>query len=55
MKEEFSWDYSLRFNTINLFGVIDTAAAARIVCQLQYVEHKFRKDNVPMDERVITM
>lgn len=55
MKEEFSWDYSLRFNTINLFGVIDTAAAERIVCQLQYVEHKFRKDNVPMDERVITM
>ena len=55
MKEEFSWHYSLRFNTINLFGVIDTAAAERIVSQLQYVEHKFRKDNVPMDERVITM
>ena len=37
-KEEFSFDYSLKRNTVNLFGVIDDAMAETVISQLQYLD-----------------
>lgn len=54
-KEGFSWEYSLRRNTINIFGPIDTAMAERVISQLQYLDDNFRREEVPAEERVITI
>ena len=40
MKEEFSPLYSLKRNTINLFGPIDDSMAELVIAQLQYLEDK---------------
>ena len=40
MNEEFSPMYSLKRNTINLFGEINDAMAERVIAQLQYLEDK---------------
>lgn len=40
MKEEFSPLYSLKRNTINLFGTIDDRMAELVIAQLQYLEDK---------------
>lgn len=55
MKEEFSWNYSLKRNTINIFGPIDTNMAERVISQLQYIDDKFKTENVPYEDRVITI
>ena len=54
-KEEFSWAYSLRRNTINIFEPITSETAERVVSQLQYLDDKFRSEDTPTDERVITI
>ncbi len=54
-QEQFSRDYALKRNTINIFGVIDTAMADFVVSQLQYLDDKFKSDDVPLSERVITI
>lgn len=54
-KEEFSWAYSLKRNTINLFEPISAETAERVINQLQYLDDKFRTDEVPKEERVITI
>ena len=38
MREEFSWEYSLKRNTINIFGPIDDAMAERVIAQIQYLD-----------------
>ncbi len=53
--ESFSRDYALKRNTINLFGVIDTQMADYIISQLQYLDDRFKKDDTPIEERVITL
>lgn len=53
--ETFSWEYSLARNTVNLFGPIDTRMAELVIGQLQYLDDRFRADDVPRDERVITL
>lgn len=40
MKEEFSSLYSLKRNTINIFGPIDDNMAELVIAQLQYLEDK---------------
>ena len=40
MKEEFSPLYSLRRNTINVFGPIDDKMAELVIAQIQYLEDK---------------
>ena len=40
MKEEFSPLYSLRRNTINVFGSIDDKMAELVIAQIQYLEDK---------------
>ena len=37
-KEEFSLDYSLKRNTVNIFGVIDDRQAELVISQLQYLD-----------------
>ena len=55
MQEEFSYGYSLKRNTINIFGGIDFVMAEKVVSELQYLDDKFKRENVPADERVITI
>ena len=54
-KEEFSWGYSLNRNTINIFEPITAETAERVISQLQYLDDKFRTEDIPMEERVITI
>ena len=54
-KEEFSWTYSLKRNTINIFEPITAETAERVISQLQYLDDKFRTDEVPVEERIITI
>ena len=54
-KEEFSWQYSLDQNTINIFEPIGSGTAERVVSQLLFLDDKFRKDEVPLEERIITI
>ena len=54
-KEEFSWGYSLKRNTINIFEPITAETAERVVSQLQYLDDKFRTEDTPYDERIITI
>ncbi len=54
-KEEFSWQYSLKRNTINIFEPITAETAERVISQLQYLDDKFRTEEIPSDERVITI
>lgn len=53
--QEFSWQYSLDRNTINVFGVIDTVMSERVIAQLQYLDDKFKANGVPAEEQVITL
>ena len=39
-REEFSFNYSIEHNTINLFGVIDDRMAELVIAQLQYLDNK---------------
>ena len=52
---KFSWEYSLERNTVNIFGPIDTRMAELVISQLQYLDNKFKENDIPMEERVITI
>lgn len=39
-REEFSFNYSLEHNTINVFGPIDDRMAELVIAQLQYLDNK---------------
>lgn len=54
-KEQFSREYALNRNTINIFGVIDTFMADLVTSELQYLDDKFRREEVPYTERIITI
>ena len=43
-QEDFSYDYSLKRNTVNIFGEIDTKMADRVISQLQYLDDKGAED-----------
>lgn len=53
--ESFSWEYSLRRNTVNIFGAIDTRMAELVIGQLQYLDDKFKTEDTPREKRVITL
>ena len=55
IKEGFSREYALNRNTINLFGVVDTLMADLVTSELQYLDDKFKREEVPLDERIITL
>lgn len=39
-RDEFSYGYSLKRNTVNIFGEIDNEMAEKIIAQLQFMEDK---------------
>lgn len=53
--EVLSDQYLLSKNQIYLFGVIDTAMAARVIPQMHYIEQKMIDDNLPPEECVLTL
>lgn len=55
MNEVLSDQYLLRKNQIYLFGVIDTGMAARVIPQMHYIEQKMLDENLPEEERVLTL
>ncbi|MBQ9920711.1 MAG: ATP-dependent Clp protease proteolytic subunit [Clostridia bacterium] len=53
--EVLSDQYLLRKNQIYLFGVIDTVMAARVIPQMHFIEQKMIDDNLPSEERILTL
>lgn len=53
--KNFSPFMPIERNTINIFGEIDGQMSEKVVCQLQYIDDKFKRDEVPQDERIITI
>lgn len=54
-KEQFSRFYALDRNVVNIYGPIDTAMADLVTSQLQYLDDKFKREDVPKEERIITI
>jgi ATP-dependent Clp protease protease subunit len=40
---------------VYIFGVIETGMAARIIPQMHYIEQKMMDENIPEDERILTV
>jgi len=53
--EVLSDQYLLQKNQIYLFGPIDTGMVARVIPQMHYIEQKMIDENLPKDERVLTL
>lgn len=53
--EMLSDQYLLQKNQIYLFGVIETGMAARVIPQMHYIEQKMLDENLPEEERVLTL
>lgn len=53
--EALSDQYLLRKNQIYLFGVVDTCMAARVIPQMHYIEQKMIDENLPKEERILTL
>lgn len=53
--EVLSEQYLLRKNQIYIFGVIETGMAAHVIPQMHYIEQKMIDENLPKEERVLTI
>ena len=53
--ETLSDQYLLQKNQIYLFGVIETGMAARVIPHMHYIEQKMMDENLPEEERVLTL
>jgi len=53
--EILSEQYLLQKNQVYIFGVIETGMAARIIPQMHYIEQKMMDENIPEDERILTV
>lgn len=53
--EVLSDQYLLSKNQIYLFGPVNTAMAARAIPQMHYIEQKMIDENLPEEERVLTL
>ena len=53
--EVLSDQYLLSKNQIYLFGPVNTAMAARVIPQMHYIEQKMMDENLPEEERVLTL
>jgi len=53
--EMLSEQYLLRQNQVYLFGVIETGMASRIIPQMHYIDRKMIEENVPEEERILTL
>lgn len=55
MSEVLSDQYLLSKNQIYIFGGIETGMAARVIPQMHYIEQKMIDENLPVEERVLTI
>ena len=53
--EMLSEQYLLRKNQVYIFGVIETGMAAHIIPQMHYIEQRMIEENIPQDERILTL
>ena len=53
--EVLSDQYLLRKNQIYIFGSIETGMAARVIPQMHYIEQKMIDENLPEEERILTV
>ncbi len=53
--EVLSDQYLLRKNQIYIFGVIETGMASRVIPQMHFIEQKMIDENLPYEERVLTI
>ena len=53
--ETLSQQYLLKKNQVYIFGVIETGMAANVIPQLHYIDQKMIDDNLPEEERVLTL
>lgn len=53
--EALSEQYLLRKNQVYIFGVIETGMAARVIPQMHYIERKMIDENLPEEDRVLTL
>lgn len=53
--EMLSDQYLLSKNQVYLFGQIDTGTAARVIPQLHFIEQKMKEEEIPEQERVLTL
>ena len=53
--EVLSEQYLLSKNQVYIFGVIETGMAARIIPQMHYIEQKMIEENLPEEERILTV
>lgn len=53
--EMLSDQYLLRKNQIYLFGDVTTGMAARVIPQMHFIEQKMIEENLPKEERVLTL
>lgn len=53
--EMLSEQYLLRKNQVYLFGAIDTQTAARIIPQMHYIDCRMAEEDLPVEERVLTL
>lgn len=53
--KDFTPEYSLNRNTVNIFGPIDNCMAECVINKLQYLDYKFKTERVPAERRVITL
>lgn len=54
-EKDFSPFMPVERNTINLFGEINEKSAEITIAQLQYLDDKFNNEEVPKEERIITL
>ena len=55
MREVLSDQYLLSKNQVYIFGPIETGMAARVIPQMHYIEQKMIDENLPEEERVLTI
>lgn len=53
--EVLSDQYLLRKNQIYIFGPIETGMAGRVISQMHYIEQKMIDENLPEEERILTV
>lgn len=54
-EKNFSLLMPVERNTINIFGEINEKSAEMTIAQLQYLDDKFKREDIPIDERIVTL
>ncbi|MBQ7645957.1 MAG: ATP-dependent Clp protease proteolytic subunit [Clostridia bacterium] len=55
MEEMLSEQFLLSKKQVYLFGPVDTYMASRVIPQMHFIDQKMKDENVPKDDRIITL